>query len=285
MILRLILSAAALLWLIVPVSAENSTLRQEDSFSCARTRGTAHADYDEEISGTVEIRINDSLSIRIRSIPKEEYETRKQAAEHLRHKPYKKIEDLAKVQKMLGRRLKVIPKEYGNRIVNEFEITFNNGTKVYRDLEFLFSAYYPELRILLFDSDAGYNTVDFNTNSAEWNGNISPEEWSVSPDKQLRINADGPDAIARDGYSYFIEKWNREKSRYEHVGDLFWAGDMTWSWTDNSDCNYNRINDLIYAWRYGADWSWTDDNTVLYTCPEPYTENDRIYGEMKIIVK
>ena len=180
MFLRSILSVAALLCLVTP----------------AVLRGAAYADYDQTISEPLEIRINDSLSIRIRSISKEEYETRKQAAEHLRHKPYRKIEDLAKVQKILGRRLKVIPKDYGGRIVKEFEITFDDGTKEYKeylDLEFVFYAYYPELRILCFDSAGGYSKVDFNTNSEEWNGNISPEEWSVSPDKQLRINADGPD--------------------------------------------------------------------------------------------
>ena len=142
MFLRSILSVAALLCLVTP----------------AVLRGAAYADYDQTISEPLEIRINDSLSIRIRSISKEEYETRKQAAEHLRHKPYRKIEDLAKVQKILGRRLKVIPKDYGGRIVKEFEITFDDGTKEYKeylDLEFVFYAYYPELRILCFDSAGG----------------------------------------------------------------------------------------------------------------------------------
>ncbi|WP_286727281.1 MULTISPECIES: hypothetical protein [Alistipes] len=273
MFLRSILSVAALLCLVTP----------------AVLRGAAYADYDQTISEPLEIRINDSLSIRIRSISKEEYETRKQAAEHLRHKPYRKIEDLAKVQKILGRRLKVIPKDYGGRIVKEFEITFDDGTKEYKeylDLEFVFYAYYPELRILCFDSAGGYSKVDFNTNSEEWNGNISPEEWSVSPDKQLRINADGPDCIARDGYSYFLEKWNKEKRRYEHIGDLFYTENLLRSWTDDGDgLNFERVQHVILCWYYGTDWSWTDNNTVLYTCPDSYTEGGRLYGEMEIIVK
>lgn len=269
MFLRSILSAAALLCLVTP----------------AALRGAVYADYDQTISEPLEIRINDSLSIRIRSIPKEEYERRKQAAEHLRHKPYRKIGDLAKVQKILGRRLKVIPKDYGGRIVNEFEITFDDGTKAYRDLEFDFYAYYPELRILCFDSAGGYSKVNLKTNSEEWNGNISPDQWSVSPDKQLRINADGPDCIARDRYQYFIEKWNRKKRRYEHIGDLFWSNDRVMLWTHSDDCNYRRVGGLIKSFWYGTDWSWTDNNTVLYTCPDSYTEGDRLYGEIEIVVK
>ena len=190
---------------------------------------------------------------------------------------------------LLGRRLKVIPKDYGGRIVKEFEITFDDGTKEYKeylDLEFVFYAYYPELRILCFDSAGGYSKVDFNTNSEEWNGNISPEEWSVSPDKQLRINADGPDCIARDGYSYFLEKWNKEKRRYEHIGDLFYTENLLRSWTDDGDgLNFERVQHVILCWYYGTDWSWTDNNTVLYTCPDSYTEGGRLYGEMEIIVK
>lgn len=50
MFLRSILSVAALLCLVTP----------------AVLRGAAYADYDQTISEPLEIRINDSLSIRIR---------------------------------------------------------------------------------------------------------------------------------------------------------------------------------------------------------------------------
>ena len=102
----------------------------------------------------------------------------------------------------------------------------------------------------------------------------------------MGINADGPDCIARDGYSYFLEKWNKEKRRYEHIGDLFYTENLLRSWTDDGDgLNFERVQHVILCWYYGTDWSWTDNNTVLYTCPDSYTEGGRLYGEMEIIVK
>ena len=54
---------------------------------------------------------------------------------------------------------------------------------------------------------------------------------------------------------------------------------------DGDGLNFERVQHVILCWYYGTDWSWTDNNTVLYTCPDSYTEGGRLYGEMEIIVK
>ena len=222
-------------------------------------------DKSEETLEAKEIKLNDSFSFQSKLITVEEYTARKEQSAHLRHKPYKAITDVVKAKKMLGRRLKVIDKKWddgngNNGSYREHEITLKNGNKKHLDFEFEFVAYYPELKILLFDTPGGYYSVNFNNNLIE--SSLSPEYHSVSPNKRLRINAVCPDNLAKEDFTYFIEKWNNSRKEYEHIGDLFSL------WGDNIEC------------------SWTDDYNVLCTyIPAHKTEEDRIFFEIKIIEK
>ncbi|WP_163216485.1 hypothetical protein [Bacteroides sp. 224] len=206
-----------------------------------------------------EIRVNNNLTLWIKQITKDEFTVQKQTATHLRHKPYKKIENLAKVQRMLGKRMRVIDKEDEEIIIHEFEITLNSGNKRYLDNEFYFVAYYPEIKVLLFDTEGGYYSIDFKNNTEEYD--VSPDNHSISPNRLFRINAKCPNNLAKDDYSYFIEIWNRDIKQYEHIGDLFSVGG------------------------YDFDWIWIDDNTILFTYIAYHQiEKERIYQEVKIKV-
>lgn len=215
---------------------------------------------DGETAGTREICLSDSITLRIRQISEEEYTPRKQAAAHLRHKPYKKIEDLTKARRMLGKRLRVIDREYEEKIIPDFEITLPGGDKRHLNFEFVFVAYYPEIKVLLFDTEGGYYSVDFRNNAEEYD--VSPDNHSISPDRRFRINAECPNNLAKEDYSCFIDMWNGDTKRYERVGDLF------------------------SVWGYDLGWTWTDNNTVLFTyIVHHQTEKDRIYLEAKINVE
>jgi hypothetical protein len=100
----------------------------------------------QETPEVKEIKLSDSLSVKLRQITREEYETRKQASAHLRHKPYKVVKDLKEAQKMLGKWLKVFDmKEEGAESGwREYEITFKDGTKEHLDADYSFIAYFPQ---------------------------------------------------------------------------------------------------------------------------------------------
>jgi hypothetical protein len=224
-----------------------------------------------------EITLSDSLSVRLRQITREEYETRKQASVHLRHKPYKVVKDLKKAQKMLRRRLKVIEMkeegaEYGWQ---EYEITFKDGTKEHLDADYSFIAWFPQLEIILFEgghtSDQPFDLnhirskVAF-TDDFPYSVRIgNPYCHSISPDRRWRINGFHP---GQDCELRFLEKWDKSKKRYEYAGYFV-------DYKNHGLC-------------YSGNYFWTDSNTAIFTnlggAENEYSEHTKFY-ELEIIEK
>lgn len=201
-----------------------------------------------------QFRPNDTYSIELKKISEEEYAAQKKKSEHLRHEPYKVVENIDKAQKMLGKRLKVIDiKEEGtDYTLREYEITFKDGTKERLDEEFGFVAYFPQLEMLLFegghttdhplDLNNSYNGVTF-TDDYPYNIIIgNPYYHVVSPDKQLRINGlfDGQDCVM-----WFLEKWNKQRKSYEYLCALI-------------------DEEHLYNFCYASDWFWINNEKVLF---------------------
>ena len=144
---------------------------------------------------------------------------------------------------------------------NEIEITFNDKTKERFTWEVSFDAYYPELNVLLFRNEAdGDYSVDLNDRNNVRGS--SPVYYAVSPDRQLRINGDGPDAAARDGVEYFLEKWNPSRKKYELVG-------------------YFEGEHLTFY--YSSGWFWMSNNKALFR--DSWDDYTRSCYEIEIIKK
>jgi hypothetical protein len=209
----------------------------------------AQTENETDISAEItETELDNRYSTKLREISESEYTIRKNESEHLRHKPYKVITDFKEVQKMLGRKMKIIEVEGGEKIYGEgvkymkLEITFKDRTKRREDwtYESIFKAYFPELNILLLESD-GDMEYQFDLNgSSDDDIKGNPFNHAVSPDKQLRINGYFPGSAAEDN-DYWLEEWNPKKKRYEFVA------------------YFER--DFFY---YSRDWFWTSNNTVLF---------------------
>ena len=219
----------------------------------------AQTENDFEVT---EFKLNEYYSVKISQISEREYIAKEKESEHLQHKPYEVITDIAKVQKLLDRRLKVFEieeyAEYGNR---EYEITFKDGTK--KRLEYYnygFVAYFPQLEILLFEgghsSDQPFDlnnsnyAITFGDNFPYHIRIGNPYYHSVSPDRQFRINGfhDGQDCLWR-----FWEKWNPLEKKYEFINYL---------WGEN--------HQFDFCYSYG--WFWTSNNKVLFRKYENYYE-------------
>ena len=228
---------------------------------------SGQSENEQDISeGIIEIGLNNQYSIQLKQISESEYTTRKQEAEHLRHKPYKVITDLKEAQKMLGKKLKEVPvKEEDDYVRNVIEITFKDKTKkrlYWFGLEYAYIKYYPELRILILNHEAdGEYPIDLNDSGKEYNYVGNPEYHAFSPDRQLRINGYSPGGAA-DSEEYFLEKWNSKKKKYEFVAFF----------TDKSS-----------AFDYSSDWFWASNSKVLFRYG--WSLESYQYYEMEIIVK
>jgi hypothetical protein len=215
----------------------------------------------------VEIELNNQYSIRLKQISESEYITRKQESEHLRHKPYKVITDVAEARKMLGKKVKsfeVYDEEQNFRYL-AVEITFKGEVKKRFDWRSLdetgFIAYYPELKVLILNHEAdGDHPIDLNDSDNEQVGN--PRYHVLSPDKQLRIAGYFPGG-AWDGVRYFLEKWNPKRKKYEFV-----------SYFENEE-NY------VFSFLFATDWFWTSNNNVFFRI----ITHMGGYYEMEIVVK
>jgi hypothetical protein len=193
----------------------------------------AFAQNETEIK---EINLNDSISIRIKEISESEYFDQKQQSEHLQFEPYEAITDFAETRKLLGGRIKDIDGHLYN-----LEITFNDGSSKKLDEYFRFNVYYPELNVLIFIYANG-DDVPFDLNGSV-NASINagnPHYYNFSPDKQFRING------IFDGVfdTYFLEKWDKTKNRYEAVG------------------NFGEMQD-VYMFRNANELFWINNGKVL----------------------
>jgi hypothetical protein len=216
--------------------------------------------FDDYESGIGETKLNDNYAIRLRQIRQSEYFVKKWESTHLRHKPYKAITDFEETQKMLGEKMKTVERQEEEDKIIETEITFKDKTKRRFDWTFKdgFKAYFPELNVLLSESEAGGDwQIDLNDSREEaTKGN--PYYHAVSPDRKLRINGYYPGGAADDS-EYWLEKWNPKEKKYEFVAFL-------------------ENHRLFY---YSHSWFWTSNNRVLFK----HGWRDYAYFEMEIIVK
>jgi hypothetical protein len=240
-----------------------------------RANGDDPEIFEEEVT---EFTLNDIYYIKLRHIPPSEYTARKTASEHLRHKSYKAITDIAQAQKMLGKRFRKVEVQdydkYNERkyTYNELEITFKDGAKKRLDADYSFVAYYPQLDILLFEgghsSDQPFDLNNSNnavTFTADYPYHIrigNPHYHIVSPNRQLRINGfhDGQDCAM-----YFLEKWNKSKKKYEFVG------------------YFNRSEEPVRNFCWTTNWFWTSNSKVLFS--NGFSDEYARYYEMEIIEK
>jgi len=211
------------------------------------------------------IELNSHYSIRLKQISESEYTARKQEAERLRHKPYRKITDVVEARKMLGRNVKSfeVYDEEQNARYPVVEITFKDKVKKRFDWRILdqngFIAYYPELKVLILNHEAdGEHPIDLNDSANEHVGN--PRYHVTSPDKQLRITGYYPGG-AWDGVLYFLEKWNPKKKKYEFIAYL------------------EREDNYVFSFLYIADWFWISNSKVFFRENTLYGK----YYEMEII--
>jgi hypothetical protein len=224
----------------------------------------AQTENDSEV---LEFALNDRYSVRLRQISEDEYTDQKQKSQHLRHKPYKVITDIAKAQKKLGRRINAVEIPENNSY--QTEITYKDGVRkiLYehwlgwnKDSLHNFKAYYPKLGVLiLYNELGGDSPVDLNDSAKDdYVGN--PEYHSVSPDKQFRINGYFPDG-AVDGYIYFLEKWNNSNKKYEFACllkgwgannyEFFFGAASDWFWVSNSKVLFSSgLSDWYASWQY-----------------------------------
>jgi hypothetical protein len=207
--------------------------------------------FEEEI---LEFKLNDNYSVKLRQICESEYTAQKQATEHLRHKPYEVITDIAEAQKMLGKKLKGVD-ETQKDYYSQLEVTYNDGVKKMLNLFWLgwnkesnnFVAYYPEVGVLILEHEAsGDYPVDLNDSTNENVGN--PKYYAFSFFKQLRINGNEPGG-AVEGWEYWLQKWNPSNKKYEFIenleepaGNTFWFNYATnWFWTSNSKALFKYV--------------------------------------------
>lgn len=218
---------------------------------------------DAESSEVSEIGLNDSHSIRLGQISQNEYVAGEQQSARLRQKPYKAVRDIDKAWRMLGNRIKTIEVHEDDCKYSILEITFKDGVRKRLNWcgdewgKFCFIAYYPKLGVLVLRNEVeGEYPIDLNDSANERHvGN--PDYHVVSPDRQWRITGYEPGG-AVDGTTYFIERWNRPKKKYEFAGYL----------------NYP----------YAGNWFWTDNDTVLF-CDNIWSEEFHVFYELKIITK
>ena len=213
----------------------------------------AQTERETEVKETF---LNDFYSIRLKQISESEYTTKKQQSENLQHKPYEVITDFAEAQKILGDRLKeieVYEKEQDYRY-NAIEITFKDGVKKrLSEYDYYFTAYFPQLEILLFEG-GHQSDQPFDLNNSNYAVTITddfpyhirignPYSHRVSPDKQLRINGfhDGQDCLYR-----FLEKWNKSTKKYEFVGFL-WGTESIWDLCWVFECFWTSNNKVIFS--------------------------------------
>jgi len=206
----------------------------------------------------LEFKLNNFYSIKLRQISESEFTAQKKATEHLSHKLYKVITDVAKAQKMLGKRIKAV-KEQEDDYYTYLEVAYKGKIKKRLNVIWLgwhehsnFIAYYPEFEILIINHEAdGDYPVDLNDSTTEPVGN--PKYYAFSPDKQFRINGYSPGGAA-DGLTYWLEKWNKSKKKYEfieylplfnYVSECFWTGNskvlFKYGWDNNYDIRYYEM--------------------------------------------
>ena len=220
----------------------------------------------------IEIELNSQYSVRLKQISESEYTVRKQESEHLRHKPYKAITDFAKARKMLGKRIKEIEINDDEGSRNALEITFKDKTKkrvdwLHANLESLFIEYYPEVAVLILsDPCDGFQPIDLNDSDKEQDQVGHPFYHLVSPDRKFLINGFDNNACASEGATYFLEKWNSKKKKYEFVSYF-----------------YNRFEEeYLFTFTFATDWRWINNGKVLFkNGGSKYYEK---YFEMEIIV-
>jgi len=211
----------------------------------------AQTENDSEV---LEFKLNDFYSIKLRQISESEYTDQKEKSEHLRHKPYEVITDVAQAQKMLGERLKRVKIEEDGYDYDRLEVTYKDGVKKMLNIPWLgwnkennnFVAYYPKAGVLILNNEAdGDYPIDLNDRANEHVGN--PKYYAFSPDRQFRINGNF-DGGAIDGITYWLEKWNKSEKKYEFIEYLEEAADymfwfnctQDWFWTNNTKalCKY-----------------------------------------------
>lgn len=213
-------------------------------------------------------KLNDTISLRFTQIPQSEYIVSRWTAP--RERTYKVIKDFAKINKLLGKKLKKIEicdPESGEPLYHGTELTYNDGTK--RVLDWLydfesypdaFIAYYPELEILIVESEAGGDEIiDFNDSASRYDiGN--PGQTATSPDGRWRVTGYYPGG-ACDTNEWWLERWNPALNKYERCS------------------NYDEHQaEGHYSLRYVDGWFWADDRTVLFK-----TEfTDAIYFKLEI---
>ena len=238
----------------------------------------AQIENDSEI---LEFNLNDLYSVRLRQIFENEYTDRKKETEHLSHKPYKVITDIAEAKKKLKKRLKGFDLqdylEYS--YYQKLEISYKGGIKKLFNVAWFgwdnkyhnFIAYYPEAGVLILNHEAdGDFPIDLNDSNNEHTGN--PKYYSYSPDKQFRINGNF-DGGATDGIRYWLEKWNSSNRKYEFVGFFRESIDFAYP---------------IYGFCFTGNWFWTSNSKVIFTNyagkENEYFENTEFY-EMELIEK
>lgn len=202
---------------------------------------------------------NDVISIRLSRIPRSEYVVGKWAAPRAR--TYQAITDFTQVKKKLGKKLKSLKKydeESDEWRPAGVEITYNDGTKRVLDWFYdweaypgAFTAFYPELDIVIFESEAGGDEViDLNDSSLEYKKVGNPFYHAVSPEGRWRITGYYPGGAA-DTEEWWLEMWNPSLKRYEYFSGDDPRGNGE-RWADSS------------VFRYIGGWFWIDNNTVLF---------------------
>jgi hypothetical protein len=220
----------------------------------------------------LEFKLNDFYSIKLRQISESEYTDQKK--ETVRHKPYKVITDIAEAQKMLGTRIKGVGElqEFtGYSYYNDLEVIHKGGVKKLHNVIWFgwdskfpnLIAYYPEVEVLILNHAAdGEFPIDLNNSDNVYVGN--PKYYAFSPDMQFRINGYFPGGAA-DGVTYWLEKWNKSKKKYEFIE---YFGEAN---------NYYRY----FCFNCITEWFWTSNSKVLFK----HWESDIRYYGMELIEK
>ena len=230
---------------------------------------TTFAQFDDDfgfISSEIrEFALNEHYSIRIRQISESEFNAQKEASEHLRHhNNYKVIRDIDEARELLGDRFRGVQLEgtYPPFYYRYLEVIHNDGvTRLHnmfwcdwgKDREWsFFDAYYPELGIVLLNSDGIY-VIDLNDSTERdfWQMG-DPAFHNLSPNRQWRLNGFCVgDTPAGEGSHYFLEKWNPKKERFEFVGDFENSPDVS-SFAFATDLRWISNSKLIFE----VSWHW-----------------------------
>jgi hypothetical protein len=227
----------------------------------------ANGDYSE----ILEFELNDSYSIRLKQISESEYTDRRKESEHLRHKPYQVVTDIVKAKKMLRKKIKGV--QVQETYYDLLEVSHKDRIKKLHNVIWLgwegeyhnFIAYYPKAGVLILNHEAdGDFPIDLNDSTNEYVGN--PKYYAISPDKQFRINGYFPGGAA-DGITYWFEKWNKSKKKYEFI-EYFWEA--------------SYVAGYYFCFSCTEDWFWTNNSKVLFKYG--WGEYARYY-EMELITK